>query len=47
MLENVPVFVGVPLNFPVVRLKVAHAGLLRIPKLMYLPSGSRADGVNV
>ena len=48
MLEYVPTLaaVGVPLRRPVVVLKVAQEGFMRILKVTGLPSGSRAVGWN-
>ena len=45
MFANVPAAVGVPCNWPVVALKLAHAGRLRIPKFKTSPFGSLAVGV--
>jgi hypothetical protein len=48
MFEYVPTFAaaGVPLNWPVLVLKVAHEGLLLIEKVSGLPLGSVVVGVN-
>jgi hypothetical protein len=46
MFECVPATPGVPLKRPVAVLKVAQLGAFWMEKLMLLPSGSRAVGVN-
>ena len=46
MFANVPAAGGVPCNCPVVALKLAHAGRLRIPKFKTSPFASLAVGVN-